>query len=458
LTAFHPRAYQTPIIQAILENNRFNVWAPMGSGKTSAVLTAYETMRLAGAGPMLVLAPKRVALNTWPAEVLKWDHLRHLKVSPIIGNPKRRLAALNARADVYTINYDNLVWLCEQVGNKWPWEIVIADESSRLKSFRLGQGGVRARALGKVAHKHIKQFINLTGTPKPNGLQDLWGQQWFIDRGERLGRTFTAFEQRWFNVRLLPGGGKIVKPYDHAMKEIGDKLEDCTTSIDMRQHFDLKEPLVADIKIDLPPAIRAQYDRMEEEMFAQFEEDGIEAGHAATRTLKLLQIAAGSIHLEDGSWKTIHDEKLDALDSVIEELAGANLLLAYNFKTDLARVQKRFKARHLDANPQTIVDWNVGKIPLLAAHPASAGHGLNLQDGGHHLCFLNLWWNLENYLQIIERIGPVRQAQSGYDRPVFVYRIIARDTIEETLVAPMLEEKATMQEVLMRRMQQRRAK
>jgi SNF2 family DNA or RNA helicase len=197
---------------------------------------------------------------------------------------------------------------------------------------------------------------------------------------------------------------------------------------------------------------------MEEEMFAKFEEDGIEAGHAATRTLKCLQIAAGSIHLEDGSWKTIHDEKLDALESVIEELAGANLLLAYNFKTDLERVQKRFKARHLDDKPQTIVDWNAGKLPLLAAHPASAGHGLNLQDGGHHLCFLNLWWNLENYLQIIERIGPVRQAQSGYDRPVFVYRIIARDTIEETLVAPMLESKATMQEVLMRRMQQRRAK
>jgi SNF2 family DNA or RNA helicase len=458
MASFHPRAYQTPIIQAILENNRFNVWAPMGSGKTSAVLTAYEIMRLAGAGPMLVLAPKRVALNTWPAEVLKWDHLKHLKVSPIIGNPKQRLAALNAKADVYTINYDNLVWLCEQVGESWPWRIVVADESSRLKSFRLGQGGVRARALGKVAHKHVKQFINLTGTPKPNGLQDLWGQQWFIDRGDRLGRTFTAFEQRWFNVRLLPGGGKIVKPYDHAMKEIGDKLEDCTTSIDMAQHFDLKKPIVVDIKIDLPPAIREQYQQMEEEMFAKFEEDGIEAGHAATRTLKCLQIAAGSIHLEDGSWRTIHDEKLDALESVIEELAGANLLLAYNFKTDLERVRKRFRARHLDARPETIVDWNAGKIPLLAAHPASAGHGLNLQDGGHHLCFLNLWWNLENYLQIIERIGPVRQAQSGYDRHVYIYRIIARDTIEETLVAPMLESKATMQEVLMKRMQERKSK
>ena len=451
MSTFTPRPYQTPMIEQILGAPRHNLWLPMGGGKTVAVLTAYDMLRMTGEGPMLVLAPKRVAKTTWPDEVAKWDHLKHLKVSVIIGTPAQRLKALHAKADVYTINYDNLVWLCEQVGDVWPFPIVVADESTRLKSFRLGQGGKRARALGLVAHTQISRFINLTGTPSPNGLKDLWGQNWFIDRGERLGKTFTAFSQRWFKQVPMPGGFNIIKPHDHSQREIENRLADVTTSVNMADYFDLKQPIINDVFITLPPEVRRHYDTMEEEMFADIKE-GIEAPHAAARSLKCLQMCSGAVYHEDKSFTVMHDEKLDALESVVNETAGANLLVAYHFQTDLTRIKARFpQARILDDNPKTIKDWNAGKISMLLAHPASAGHGLNLQDGGHHLVFFSVWWNLEEHQQIIERIGPVRQAQAGYNRPVFIHRILARHTVDEAVI-DRLEGKVTVQDALMKRM------
>lgn len=454
---FTPRPYQTQIIAAILTRDRVAVWAGMGLGKSSATLTALDALKLVEEGPALVLAPLRVAQSVWPDEVKKWDHLKDLTIRPIIGTAAQRLHALfGPPVDVYTLNYENLPWLVEALadaGRGWPFATVVADEATKLKSFRLGQGGKRARALGKVAHTKINRFIQLTGTPSPNGLADLWGQAWFLDKGERLGRSFGAFSSRWFQSIPTADGYSMLRPMAHAQKEIEERLSDICFSINAKDHFDLKDPIVNVIKVELPPKARAQYKQMEKEMFAEINGHEIEAFSAAAKTIKCLQLANGAAYTDDqGNWTEAHDMKLQALDEIVEEAAGAPVLVAYHFKSDLARLKRSFpQGRVLDREPKTIRDWNAGKIRLLFAHPASAGHGLNLQDGGNILVFFGHWWNLEEHQQIIERIGPARQAQSGYDRPVFIHHIVARDTVDE-LVLERIRSKRDVQDLLLEAM------
>lgn len=447
---FTPRAYQDSIMEWALDRPRSGIWAGMGMGKTVSTLTALDILELIEPGPTLVLAPLRVASSTWPDEAKKWTHLRNIEISAVVGTPDERRAALRRPASVYTTNYDNLVWLTEYYGDKWPFTKVVADESTRLKSFRLRQGGKRAQALGRVAHTKIKRFIELTGTPSPNGLQDLWGQAWFLDRGARLGRSFDAFKQRWF--QAVPGGDgyQQIKPLPFAQVQIEDLLRDLCISLDARDHFDIAEPIVNVIRVDLPAKARRIYQDMEREMFMQIGEHEVEAFSAAARTIKCLQLANGAAYVDDaGTFSEVHDAKIQALDSVISEASGMPVLVAYHFKSDLARLLKAFpKGRHLDANPATIRDWNAGKIPVLFAHPASAGHGLNLQDGGNILVMFGHWWDLEQYQQIVERIGPTRQAQAGYDRPVFIHHIVATDTVDE-LVMARRETKREVQDLLL---------
>jgi SNF2 family DNA or RNA helicase len=401
--------------------------------------------------PVLVLAPLRVAKSTWPEEVGKWDHLSHLRVSVITGTPKQRERALAKEADIYCTNYDNLVWLRKELGDAWPFKTVVADEFTRLKSYRIRQGGSRARALGQVAHTHVNRFIGLTGTPAPNGVKDLWGQIWFLDQGARLGRTFSAFEQRWFRKGY---DGYSLVPYDHTQKEVEDKLRDICLTV---QGLQVDEPINSPVYVDLPPMARRVYDEMEKELFTVLNAEGVEAANAAVRTQKCLQLANGALYIDDnGNWEAAHEAKLDALESIIEEANGAPVLVAYNFKHDLARLQARFRhARVLDADPNTIRDWNAGRISILFAHPASAGHGLNLADGGNILAFYGVNWNLEEHMQIIERIGPMRQKQAGYDRPVFVYPILARNTVDD-LVMDRLTSKKSVQEILLEALKRRK--
>lgn len=323
--------------------------------------------------------------------------------------------------------------MVEHYGDRWPFRTVVADESTRLKGFRTRQGTQRARALASVAHTHSERFIELTGTPSPNGLADLWGQLWFVDKGARLGRSFSAFAQRWFR----PGfNGFGLEPLPHARAEIEERLRDVCLSLDARDWFDLSEPIVNTIRVDLPAKARRMYREMEREMFLAIGEHEIEAFDAASRTIKCLQLANGAIYTDEhGAFEEVHDAKLSALESVINEAAGAPVLVAYHFKADLARLRRAFpQGRVLDRDPQTIRDWNAGRVPVLFAHPASAGHGLNLQDGGNILAFFGLSWNLEERLQIIERIGPTRQAQAGHDRPVFIHNIVAADTVDEIVL------------------------
>lgn len=448
---FTPRPYQTLITNHILSTPRCAVWAGMGLGKTTSTLNAIDALQMVDDTPALVVAPLRVAQSTWPDEVAKWRHLSHLVVVPILGDVSQRLAALHKQANIYTTNFENLPWLIAHYGDRWPFRIVIIDEATKLKGFRLRQGSKRAAALSKVAHHLVDRFVELTGTPSPNGLQDLWGQIWFIDIGTRLGRTFDAFKRRWFQAAYDGGKGE---PHAHTQKEIQDRLRDVCLTIDAKDWFDLREPIVSNIYVDLPIRARKLYNDMEKAMFMQLDEHEVEAFSAAAKTIKCLQIANGAAYVGESNqaWEVIHDAKLQALDEIIEEANGMPVLVAYNFKSDLARLRSAFpKGRALDSNPATITDWNAGKISPLFAHPASAGHGLNLQDGGNILVFFAHDWNLEYRLQIIERIGPTRQMQAGHDRPMFIYNIIARDTVDE-LVIERVESKREVQDILMQAM------
>lgn len=458
---FIPRAYQAPVINHAVDNPRCALWVPMGGGKTVATLTATTHISLVeDCYPLLVIAPLRVATSTWPDEVTKWEHLKGLRVVTVTGTPAQRRAALRARAEIFTINYENLPWLIEALDGKWPFRMVIADESTRLKSFRLRQGSKRARALAKVAHSRTTRFIELTGTPSPNGLVDLWGQVWFLDKGVRLGRSFEAFKNRWFQSIQVGDDRFAVRldPLPFAQEQIEDRVRDLCLFVDVAKYLDIKDPIVNTVKVKLPSKARALYQDMEREMFLSIGDSEVEALNAASKTMKCLQLANGAIYTDEKAttWAQVHDVKIQALESIIEEAAGMPVLVAYHFKSDLQRLLKAFpKGRHLDQNPQTIRDWNAGKIPVMFAHPASAGHGLNLQDGGNILVVFGHNWNLEEYQQIIERIGPTRQFQAGHKRPVFIHHIVAADTVDEIVMARR-ESKRAVQDLLLEAMERKK--
>lgn len=438
------------MIEHALDVGRGALWAGMGLGKTVSALTALDALQLIEPEPALVLAPLRVASSTWPDEARKWSSLRNVEVSAVVGTVAQRRAALARPASVYTTNYENLPWLVDELGPRWPFATVVADESTRLKSFRLSGGSVRARALAKLAHTKVRRWLNLTGTPSPNGLLDLWGQHWFVDQGATLGRTFGTYKNRWFTP--VPTGGGFFKyvPQRQARAEIEKALGPTCLSLEARDHFELPELVVNTIYVELPAKARKAYRALERDMYAELEGTSVEAFNAAALTLKCLQLCNGAAYVDGGeSWVDVHDAKLQALESVVEEAGGEPVLVAYHFRSDLARILKAFPgARVLDKEPATIREWNAGKIALLVAHPESAGHGLNLQQGGRCLVFFGHWWALEPWLQIIERIGPTRQAQSGHPRTVYVHYIVARDTVDE-LVVERRESKQTVQALLM---------
>jgi len=455
---FTPGAHQEQMIEFALEHERCNLWAGMGMGKTSSALTVLNALHAVEGGVDLVIAPLRVARGVWPAEASKWDHLSDIGVVPVIGTAPERAAALKRDGTTYTINYENLPWLIEHHLDKkikWRFRNVVADESTRLKSFRLGgKNGRRARAIARVAHTSVIRWINLTGTPAPNGLKDLWAQAWFVDAGVRLGRTYTSFLNRWFRSSY---DGFGVEPLPIADREIHDKLRDVSLTLEAKDYFDIDEPISHTIYVDLPRDARRRYNEMEKEMFTSIAGSDIEAFHAAARTIKCLQLANGAAYIDDDAkhWREVHDEKIQALESLVEESAGAPVLVAYHFRSDLDRLRRGFpRGCCLDDRPGVERDWNLGKIPILFVHPASAGHGINLQDGGNILVFFGHWWNLEEYQQVIERIGPVRQMQSGHPRPVHVYHIVARDTVDEIVMARR-ESKREVQELLLEAMKRK---
>lgn len=455
---YNAHTYQGLITEHQLGQGRTATFAGMGTGKTVSTLTTLDTLHLCGeTHPTLILAPLRVCNSTWPMEAKKWDHLRNIDVVPVTGVEKERLKALKRDVSVYACNYQNIPWLVEHYGAHWPFKTVVADELTRLKSFRLRQGGVRAQALSKVAHTKIKRFMGLTGTPAPNGVQDLWGQIWMIDAGRRLGKTYTAFKERYF-CRSEDGFG-IELRHPQAAEEIYNLIRDVCLTIDAKDYFDLKEPIVRTVGVELPPKARKMYQEMKKELVMQLEEHTITAANAAVKTQKLLQLANGAMYVdptvEDDSnpkskkWKEVHDAKIQALESIIYEANGSPVLVAYNFRSDKERILKAFKkAVVLDGETDTLERWNKGRIPILLAHPQAAGHGISLQDGGNIMVFFGHSWSLEDRLQVIERIGPMRQLQSGYDRPVWIYNIVAHNTVDQ-IVIDRIGTKKTVQDMLL---------
>lgn len=454
---FTPRDYQHASIDHLIDVPRCNLWAGMGTGKTVSTLTALDRLSLVeDVFPALVLAPKRVARKGWANEAKKWDHLQHLRTSAVIGDADERRAGLRASAEIYTINYDNLEWLGDQLNGKWPFRTVVADESTKLKGFRVKQGAVRAKVLAKPAHASVTRWINLTGTPSSNGLSDLWGQAWFLDGGKRLGMSFESFRQRWFQRSF---DGYSIDPLPFAQEQIMEKLRDVSLSIDAADYMDLPPVVSNVVYVDLPKKAMATYREMERELFTEIEGHGIEALNAASKTIKCLQIANGAIYIDDKrkAWEKVHDEKLDALEDIIEEASGAPVLVAYNFRHDLERLLKRFpKGRDLGAREKDLDAFIAGKIQIGFAHPKSMGHGIDgMQDRCNTIAFFGHDWNLEDRLQMIERIGPVRQVQAGKNRTVYVHDIIARGTLEG-LVLERVDSKREVQDLVLDYMKRRK--
>lgn len=430
----------------IFETKRANLWAHPGLGKTSMVYRMLDMLMLCGSSffPVLVVGPLPVARDVWPAEQAKWIDFKGIRVVPIIGpNPLARIQALLLKADVYTINYENLPWLVAYFGERWPFKIVIADESTRLRGFRDNQGTKRAGALGVIAPL-TGRWINLTGTPSPHGLESLWGQQWFIDFGERLGKSYSDFMKRFFVVDQYT---REVVPREGTRAYIHEALADCSMAFRAEDWLPVQEVNRFEKRVTLEPEVFKTYKKMARDLFIQIPSGQITAFNSAVKWNKLIQIAAGSVYDELGNAHHLHNAKVDALRSLYDEL-GENLLVVYHFKFDATSIIKEFPEAKIYRGKAEEDLWNSGELGMLLVHPKSAGHGLSLQHGGRAICFFTNTPDLELRLQVLERIGPARQLLSGYNRPVLAYDIIADGTIDDRVI-DVLEGRATEQEALM---------
>lgn len=439
---YKPYHYQAYASQWIIDKKKSALFLEMGMGKSVATLTAilellYDYFDVA---KVLVIAPLRVASTTWEEEVEKWDHLKELRISKVLGSEKQRVAALYKKADVYIINRENVTWLVEQFGSDWPFDMVVIDELSSFKSSK----AQRFKSLKKV-RPFIKRLVGLTGTPAPNGLIDLWPQIYLLDGGERLGKTVTGYREKYF----LPDKRNQMIVYTWKLKEgsenaIYEKLSDICVSMKAKDYLDLPERMDNVIKVELPKRTKKQYEVLEKELILSLEGTDVFAGSAAVLANKLLQMANGAVYDEDGEVKHIHDEKLKALDELMEAASGKPVLVFYGYQHDKDRLLlylKKLKPRLLQSD-KDIKDWNQGKVQVLLAHPASAGHGLNLQTGGNIIIWFGLTWSLELYQQANARLW-----RQGQKQTVVIHHIIAKDTIDERVMKA-LEDKDVSQAAL----------
>ena len=443
---FTPRPYQTIATEFCLKVERGNLWAKPGMGKTAIALSMLDILKMCGSSffPALVIAPLRVADLVWQAEIEKWTAFEKLSLTKVIGDKDARLGALKRQvSDLYVVNYDNIPWLTAQLGAKWPFKTVIADESTRLKGFRLSHSTVRTRELAKVT-KYTGRWINMTGTPTPNGLIDLWGQQWFVDFGARLGRTFTQYMTRWFSENEY---SRIVKPLPGAEEEIYAALRDVSLALRPEDWFDINQPVFARTEIDLPERARAVYREMERAFFVDLGDVEIEAGTAAIKSSKLLQLASGSVYDDESKWHDVHDAKLEALEDIVDEFQEP-LLVACNWRFTYDRIKRRYPNARVLQTQKDQDDWNAGKIEMMLLPYKSASHGIDLQMGGRGLVYFDMTWDLELREQVLERLGPMRQIQAGFKRNVMAWDLVVRDTMDEQ-ARDRVDTKGTVQDALM---------
>jgi SNF2 family DNA or RNA helicase len=444
---YNPWPYQDFAFHHILNVPYCGVFMDMGLGKTVTTLTAlhhliYRDVEIERA---LVVAPKHVTRTVWKQEAEKWDHLKKMKVSIVWGSPTERIAALKVKADVYVINRENLVWLVNLFKSRWPFSTVVLDELSSYKNHSTQ----RFKAI-KLVRYRIKRLIGLTGTPAPNSLLDIWAPMYLLDQGQRLEKGIEAFRARYFYGHKVDGYIKSYKILPNAEQVIYDKIGDICISMKSRDYLDLPPLIENDIYLEMDVHARSVYDRMEEDSVIELMDKEVTAVNAAALSNKLLQMANGAAYYEEDGvvhkqkpYVHIHDAKLDALEEILEEAMGKSVLVFYTFRHDLERIRKRFLHARQLKTPQDIEDWNNGKIELLVAHPASAGHGLNLQAGGNIMVWFGQTWSLELYMQAIARL--LRQGQT---KSVILHRLIMIGTMDEDVILA-LAKKMSGQDALM---------
>ncbi len=442
-----PHPYQQFCIDYLMERPAAGLFLKPGMGKTSIALTTAERFLYDSfeVSKVLVIAPLRVAEDTWSRESAKWDHLRHLRVSKVLGDAKKRLAALECDADLYCINRENVPWLVEHYGRHWPFDLVIIDE---LSNFR-NPASKRFRALRKV-RPLIKRIWGLTGTPRPRSLIDLWAQLYLLDRGERLGKTIGAYKDRYFT----PGrrNGYVVfdwLPRPGAEEEITAKISDICVSLETEGNLQMPELVVTTRPVILAPAAKAQYEALERDEVLSLTDCTIDAATAAAVNGKLMQIAGGAVYDDDHKPHELHSEKLDALEDIIAEAAGEPILVAYRYQHERDRILARFPQAVQLKDSGTIAAWNRGEIPVLLAHPAGAGHGLNLQDGGHIIVWFGPTYDLELDEQFNDRL--YRQGQKATTSIIY---LVTEGTVEEDAMRS-LKIKADGQDSMMKALKAR---
>ncbi|EGQ3331733.1 DEAD/DEAH box helicase [Staphylococcus pseudintermedius] len=437
---FIPHDYQKYSIDKIIENKKYGLFLDMGLGKTVSTLTAFSDLQLLDTNKMLVIAPLNVAKDTWADEIDKWEHLKHLRVSKVLGSPKQRIAALNKEADIYVTNKENTKWLCDQYKKDWPFDMVVIDELSTFKN----PSSQRFKAIRKK-QPLIKRFVGLTGTPSPNSLLDLWAQVYLIDRGERLETSFSRYRERFFKpTHQVSDHVFNWELRDGSEEKIYELIEDVCLSMKAGDYLDMPERIDAVQSVNLSSKERKLYDELEKHYILESEEDGtIVAQSGASLSQKLLQLSNGAVYTDDESVRHLHDRKLDKLEEIIEESQGQPLLVFYNFKHDKERIMERFD-EVVTLDDESYKDrWIEGKVKILLAHPASAGHGLNLQKGGHIIVWFGLTWSLELYQQANARL--YRQGQT---HTTIIHHIMTDNTIDQK-VYQALQNKELTQEDLM---------
>lgn len=438
---YKPHKYQEYAVERIMDTPAIGLLLEMGLGKTIITLTAIDRLLYDSfdSTKVLIIAPKRVAEDTWSRESSKWDHTKHLRISKILGDAKKREAALKLDADIYVINRENVQWLVGFLGSKWPFDTVVIDELSSFKS----SGAQRFRALKRV-RPLMKRVIGLTGTPTPNGLLDLWAQIYLLDRGERLGTTISGYRDRYFSAGAK--SGHVVyewKQKKESEDRIHEQIADICISMKAEDWLDMPSRIDRIVPLAMSDKARDQYEQLEADLLLPMAGADIVASTAAVLSNKLLQMANGAAYDENRDVHEIHSVKLDALEDIAEAANGHPVLVFYAYKHDLSRIKKRFpQARTLDT-ADDIAEWNNGDIQMLLAHPASAGHGLNLQAGGNIIVWFGLTWSLELYQQANARLHRQGQTQS-----VIVHHLIAEGTIDVDVMAA-LEGKAVGQDALM---------
>lgn len=419
--------YQEYAKDFIIKNKKCGLFLDMGLGKTVTSLTAIDILMndYLDVGKVLVIAPKNVAENTWTDEIQKWDHLRGLKVKCISRTAVKRRKALDEEADIYTISRDNVVWLVDELKKDWKFDTLIIDELSSFKN----PSSKRFKKL-KTVTPFFDRVIGLTGTPAPNSYMDLWSQIYLLDRGERLGKNITAFRRQFFNA-YSRGMYVEYELKEGAKEKIDDLISDICVSMKSKDYLkDLKEPIIIDYKVKLDNKEFKLYRDMAKEAVAEVtENDKVVALSAAVVTNKLLQMANGTVYGDDKKPFKIHERKLESLEDILEQAQNENILVFYNFQSDLENILLKFPEAKKFEGSEDIRNWNSGKIKMLLLHPASAGHGLNLQQGGSIIVWYGLTWSLELYLQANARL--VRQGQKEVVR---IYRLVTEHTVDERVI------------------------